>query len=91
MPNAGCRIPMIPAIAGPNPVKFWKSLKTKEADCLFVLHASKVTTVTTKETMLKISKPFEILSSILDPHMLINAAVKVIRYATRTVCHLSMV
>lgn len=88
IPKAGCRIPIIPAIDVPNPVKFWKSLKTNDADCLFLLHASIVTTVTINETMLKISAPLEILSKSFGPHMLINVANKVIQYATRTVCHL---
>lgn len=41
-----------------------------------------------KATMLKISAPFEILSSTLGPHKLINVANKVTHQATRTVCHL---
>jgi hypothetical protein len=79
---------MIPAIEVLNPVKFWKSWKTNDADCLFLLHARMVTIVTMKETMLKISAPFEILSNNFGPHILINVANRVMAYATRTVCHL---
>lgn len=72
-------MPMTPAMEALNPVKFWKSLKTKDADCLFVLQARMVTMVTIKDTMLKTSRPFEILSSILAPHMLTNVAKSVMR------------
>ncbi len=82
---------MTPAIEALNPVKFWKSLKTKDAGCLCLLHARIVAMVTMKATILKISKPLEILSRILAPHMLTNAANRVMEYATRTVCHLSIV
>jgi hypothetical protein len=88
MPNAGCKMPMIPAIEELKPVKFWKSWKTKDADCLFWLQTRMVTIVAMKETILKIKAPFEILSSSLGPHMFMKVANNVIQYATRTVCHL---
>lgn len=81
---------MIPAIEVLKPVKFWKSLKTNDAGCLCVLHASIVTIIAMKETILKISNPFETLSRIFAPHILMNVATNVIEYATRTVCHRSI-
>jgi len=71
---------IIPAIEVLNPVKFWKSLNTKDADCLCVLQANIVTTIAMKERILKTSAPFEILSSNLEPHMFINVANKVMHH-----------
>ena len=90
IPNAGCNMPMIPAIEVPNPVKFWKSLNMNEADCLFLLQARIVVIVTMKATILNTRNPFDSLSSTLDPHRFMNAANKVTAQATRTVCHLSI-
>lgn len=77
MPNAGWRILIIPAIAVPKPVKFWESWNTNDADCLFVLVAMIITTVTTKEAILMAKAPFEILPRSLELKRLMNVARKV--------------
>ena len=62
-----------------KPLKFWKSLKTKLAGCLWSLHASIVIMTTTNDRIFQMIAALDILSSKCGPYILTAVLIKAIR------------
>ena len=87
IPNALWTMPRTAAYDAPKPVKFWKSLKTNDADCLLSLHATTVMMTTKNETIFHMRMKRERLSRIFARKIFESIAIRAIKYVTRTVCH----
>lgn len=79
MPNAPCKIPRQAAYGALKPVKFWKSLNTYFADCLFLFVARMVTKQTTKDNRFQAKIALESLFRICGRKVFDPAAMNVMR------------
>lgn len=66
-PKDACKRPKMAVYAVPKPVKFWKSLKTKLAGCLWLFVARMTTMTTMKDRMFQTRMPRDILSNRCGP------------------------